>query len=56
MMQGYPGGRSDNNGVPYGHIAMFSENQWVSYWYQISIHANSSYLNFNPTHFIYRFI
>jgi len=54
VMQGYPGGSSDRNGVPYGHIAMYNGNQWVSYWYQKSIYANSSYRNYNPVHFIYR--
>jgi RHS repeat-associated protein len=54
VMQGYPGGSSDKNGVPYGHIAMYNGKQWVSYWNQNSIYANSSYRQHNPTHFIYR--
>ncbi|HLX54956.1 MAG TPA: hypothetical protein VKR58_13505, partial [Aquella sp.] len=30
VIQGYPGGTADKNGVPYGHIMMFDGTQWVS--------------------------
>jgi hypothetical protein len=30
VFQGYPGGRSNNEGVPYGHIQMYDGNNWIS--------------------------
>jgi hypothetical protein len=30
VFQGYPGGRSDANGIPYGHIQMFDGEYWIS--------------------------
>ena len=54
VMQGYPGGTADENGVPYGHIAIHNGSQWVSYWYQNSIYAGSGYRKHNSPYKIYR--
>jgi type VI secretion system secreted protein VgrG len=54
VMQGYPGGTSDRNGIPYGHIAMYNGSQWISYWYQNSIYAGSGYRKNNSPYKIYR--
>jgi hypothetical protein len=34
VIQGYPGGTADKNGIPYGHIQMYNGNQWVSDFFQ----------------------
>jgi hypothetical protein len=54
VIQGYPGGTSDANGVPYGHIQMYNGTQWLSNFYQNNFWPGSNYQKYQPTYQIYR--
>ena len=55
VIQGYPGGTADKNGVPYGHIQMYNGNQWVSDFYQNHpFYPGKNYELYEPSYTIYR--
>ncbi|WP_423129757.1 RHS repeat-associated core domain-containing protein [Gaoshiqia sp. Z1-71] len=55
VIQGYPGGTSDANGIPYGHIQMYNGTQWLSNFYQNSFWPGGGYRTNQPAFQIYRF-
>ena len=54
VIQGYPGGTADKNGVPYGHIQMYNGIQWLSNFYQNSFWPGTNYQKYHPAFQIYR--
>jgi hypothetical protein len=54
VIQGYPGGTADENGVPYGHIQMYNGTQWLSNFYQNSFWPGPYYQKYQPAFQIYR--
>jgi RHS repeat-associated protein len=57
VIQGYPGGRADAEGIPYGHIQMYNGNQWVSDFFQPTtrnFYPGPQYELYKPSYAIYR--
>lgn len=55
VIQGYEGGTSDANGVPYGHIQMYNGNIWISDFKQHRpFWPSGKYELYKPSFVIYR--
>jgi|GEM_PF-995426 len=55
VIQGYLGGTSDANGIPYGHIQMYNGTQWLSNWKQNApFWPGKGYSDNKPAFQIYR--
>jgi hypothetical protein len=54
VIQGYLGGSSDSNGIPYGHIQIYNGNIWISDFKQNGFWPGSGYRKYNPSYVIYR--
>ncbi|MFP5471079.1 MAG: hypothetical protein ACLGGV_05750 [Bacteroidia bacterium] len=55
VIQGYPGGTADANGVPYGHVQMYNGTQWISNYYQNDFWPGANYRRYQPAFQIYRY-
>ena len=58
IIEGYPGGKSDSNGVPYGHGQTYSnQNIWISDFrqYHGGIYPGPSSRDAEPNYTIYRY-
>jgi hypothetical protein len=54
VIQGYPGGSSDSNGIPYGHIQMYNGSVWISDFRQNGFWPGPGYRKYTPDYIIYR--
>ena len=54
VIQGYPEGTSDANGVPYGHIQMYNGSIWISNVKQGGFWPGPDYWKNQPIYTIYR--
>lgn len=56
VIQGYSGGTSDANGIPYGHIQMYNGSIWISDFKQRDFWPGGGYRTNQPSSVIYRWV